>query len=98
MHGIFSSLSDNSGRILGVSNNRLRYLFQNVTFFCFGGTLIQADSKHTYDIYNKVSFVEGCTASPFTKRHDQEVNAKFLKKQVNLFISNRPGIVIQAGS
>ena len=62
-----------------VSNNQLRYLFQNVTFFCFGGTLIQADIKHASDIYDKVSFVEGRTASPSTKRHDQEVKLKFLK-------------------
>ena len=70
-----------SGNFSVVSNNRLRYLFQNVTFFCFGGTLIQADSKHAYDICDKVSFVEGRTASPSTKRHDHEVKSKFLKNR-----------------
>ena len=35
---------------------------------------------------DKVSFVEGRTASPSTKRHDQEVNSK-LKKNEIIFIS-----------
>ena len=43
--------------------------------------LIPADRKHAYDIYDKVSFMEGCTASPSTNRHDQKVNAKFLKNR-----------------